>query len=45
MLEETKGKHKELNENWRTVCHQIETINKQIEIILKDSDRNFGVKK
>lgn len=45
MLEETKGKHKELNENWRTVFHQIETINKQIEIILKDSDRNFGVKK
>lgn len=45
MFKEAKGKHKELNENRRTKCHQIENINEQIEIILKDSDRNFGVEK
>ena len=45
VFKEAKGKHKELNENRRTMCHQIENINEQIEIILKDSDRNFGVEK
>ena len=45
MFKVAKVKLKELNENRRTKCHQIENINEQIEIILKDSDRNFGVEK
>lgn len=33
---------KELKESTRTMSHQTENINKDVEIIKKESNRNFG---
>lgn len=36
---------KELNEHIRIMCHHIENINKEMEIIKKELSRNSGVEK
>lgn len=48
MFKELKKKKKHLSKGWKekiSMFYQIENINKEIEIIQKEPNNNFGVEK